>query len=83
MAVTVQVSRLRTGSPLAGDEPAVVAAGRDDVTDVGVFAGGDPCRNMLGRGDRRSRRAVWMAWLMVSTWSFVDATTATLRPVWW
>ena len=24
-----------------------------------------------------------MARLMVSTWSLVDATTATLRPVWW
>ena len=45
MAVTVQVSRLRTGSPRAGDEAAVVAAGRDDVADVGVFAAGDPCRN--------------------------------------
>ena len=29
-----------------GGEPAVVATGRDDVADVGVFAAGDPCRRV-------------------------------------
>ena len=41
IAVTVQVSRLRTGSPAEVIEGAVVAAGGDDVTDVDVLAAGD------------------------------------------
>ena len=65
-----------------GGEAAVVAAGRHDVTDVGVFAAGDPVA-VSGSRWPASRRACWTAWLMVSTWSLVDATNAAGRPCWW
>ena len=68
----VSVADRLTGS---GDEPPVVAACRHDVTDVGVFAAGDPCRRSGSRWPASSR-ACWTARLMVSTWSFVDATNA-------
>ena len=41
IASTVQVSRLRTGSPVVVTQSAVVAAGGDDVTDVHGFATSD------------------------------------------
>ena len=53
MAVTVQVSRLRTGSPLAGDEVAVVAAGGDDVADMGASRRRRSVSRGRGRGGRR------------------------------
>ena len=40
-AVTVQVSRLRTGSPADVIEGAVVAAGGDNVADVSALSAGD------------------------------------------
>ena len=71
MAVTVQVSRLRTGSPL------VVTSRRSlrRVATTSPMPAVSPPAIGVSRWSSRwpaSRRAVWTAWLMASTWSLVD-----------
>ena len=62
-----------------GDQGAVVAARGDNIVDVSVFAAGDLWA-MSGLTCPPATRAVWTVWLMASTWSLVEATTATVTP---